>query len=54
MAIERGWAQLMQNVGGLPYATNVDYIRVWSRAGGTWRVAADLFAAGGPCAEPES
>lgn len=52
MVIERGWAQLMQNVGGLPDATNVDYLRVWSRRDGAWRIAADIFAPGGACAEP--
>lgn len=51
MAVERGWAQLTQNVGGMPYATNVDYVRVWRKAGRSWLIAVDLFAAGGLCAE---
>lgn len=51
VAIERGWAQLTQNVGGLPYATNVDYVRVWRKTGTSWLIAVDMFAAGGLCAE---
>jgi len=53
MAVERGRAQLLQNVGGLPYGTNVDYLRVWRRGGATWLIAADMFTPGGSCAEDE-
>ncbi|HYI46866.1 MAG TPA: nuclear transport factor 2 family protein [Allosphingosinicella sp.] len=53
MALERGRAHLLQNVGGLPYGTNVDYLRVWRRTGATWLIAADMFTPGGPCDEEE-
>ena len=53
MASERGRAQFLQIVGGLPYGTNVDYLRVWRRRGGTWLIVADLFTPGGPCADED-
>ena len=54
MAIERGQAQFLQNVGGLPYGTNVGYVRVWRRQGGEWLIAADSFGPGGPCGPREN
>jgi len=48
-AVERGRAHLSQNVGGLPYGTNVEYLRVWRRTAQGWRIAADIFTPGGPC-----
>jgi uncharacterized protein (TIGR02246 family) len=53
MAIERGRAQFLQNVGGLPYGTNVDYLRIWRRTADGWLIAADMFTPGGPCEEDE-
>jgi len=54
MAIERGQAQFLQNVGGLPYGTNVGYVRVWRRQGSEWLIAADSFGPGGPCGPREN
>lgn len=49
VAIERGRAQFLLNIGGLPYGTNVDYLRIWRRSGGDWLIEADLYTPGAPC-----
>lgn len=49
VALERGRAQFLQNIGGLPYGTNVEYVRVWHRTGQGWRIAVDIFSPGGSC-----
>ena len=50
IAIERGEGQYLQLVGGVPFGTNVDYLRVWKKVQGTWLIAVD-FSSGGPCHE---
>lgn len=49
VAMERGQAHFLQNVGGLPYGTNVEYLRVWRWTPQGWRIAVDIFTPGGSC-----
>ena len=53
IAVERGRAQYLHLVGGIPYGTNVSYLRVWKQQRGSWLISAEISTAGGACSGGE-
>ena len=49
MAVERGRGQYLHLVGGIPWGTNVSYLRVWRKTGSRWLIAAETTRPGGSC-----
>lgn len=54
MAVERGKAQFLENVGGVPYGWNFTYSRIWHRTGsGKWLIVVDVASVADVCDDTE-
>lgn len=42
LAMEEGTSQLMELMGGIPFATNYNYLRVWRMHEGDWLIAVEF------------
>ena len=51
LAVERGRAQYLHLVGGIPYGTNVSYLRTWRKQRGQWLISAEISTPGGACSD---
>ena len=42
LVVERGRGQYLHLVGGIPYGTNVSYLRVWQKRRGAWLITDEI------------
>ena len=42
LVVERGRGQYLHLVGGIPYGTNVSYLRIWRKQRGAWLITDEI------------